>query len=306
MELATALPSNGFEGIGDDCAVLPISDCESLVFTADSLCEGVHFLRDKISARELGAKSLSVNLSDVAAMGAKPVATMLSISLPKDIDEAWAHEFVEGYTAQSQRYGVNIIGGDTTSSQSGVVVSITAIGRVRSGNIKRRSGAKVGDIIAVTGRLGDSARGLQDMLQGVDSKYVAIHLNPVPRIAQGVWLGGCSQVGAMMDISDGVGSDIRHILNRSGVSARIDLDALPTDHDSHTALCGGEDYELLLTISGADAQRVMSQFRESFQTPITAIGEIVPKVTPHSEVEWRIGGVAQEVDFMGFRHKMSK
>ena len=117
-DLFAPLPDNGFEGIGDDCAVLPVGRGESLVFTADLLTEGVHFLRAATTARELGRKSLAVNLSDVAAMGARPVATLLSIALPADAADAWAAEFMLGYRELSEEFGVTLAGGDTTRSLS--------------------------------------------------------------------------------------------------------------------------------------------------------------------------------------------
>ena len=127
--LFAALPDNGFEGIGDDCAVLPLTDGEALVFTSDLLTEGVHFLRSATTARELGSKSLAVNLSDVAAMGVRPVATLLSIALPRDAAGSWALEFMEGYRALSASYGTPLVGGDTTRSESGITINVTAIGR---------------------------------------------------------------------------------------------------------------------------------------------------------------------------------
>ena len=123
------LPLNGFEGIGDDCAVLPVADGDALLFTADLLNEGVHFLRRATSARELGGKALAVNLSDIAAMGGRPVATLLSLALPPDAGETWAEEFMEGYRALSERYGVALVGGDTTRSGQGITINVTAIGR---------------------------------------------------------------------------------------------------------------------------------------------------------------------------------
>ena len=114
-DLTAALPSNGFEGIGDDCAVLPLGNGESLVFTSDLLVEEVHFLRRATSARELGGKALAVNLSDVAAMGARPVATLLSLALPPETMEGWAEAFAEGYRDLAARYGVALVGGDTTA-----------------------------------------------------------------------------------------------------------------------------------------------------------------------------------------------
>ena len=165
-EMFGSMPDNGFEGIGDDCAVLPIGGDEALVFTSDMLNEGVHFLTEKSTAYQIGYKSLMVNISDVAAMGAKPVATLLSLALPKERFGEWSADFMEGYHDASAKYGVKLVGGDTTKSRSGVCISVTAIGRAPMANIKRRSGAKVGDVIMVTGQLGASAVGLRDLLAG--------------------------------------------------------------------------------------------------------------------------------------------
>ena len=148
-----SLPDNGFEGIGDDCAILPLGDGESLVFTADLLTEGVHFLRAATTARELGRKSLAVNLSDVASMGARPVATLLSIALPADAADAWAAEFIEGYRELSAASGTALVGGDTTRSVSGITINVTAIGRAPSANLKRRSDARPGDVIFAADQL---------------------------------------------------------------------------------------------------------------------------------------------------------
>ena len=126
--MANGLPANGFEGIGDDCAVLEIGGGEALVFTSDALCEGVHFLREAISARQLGDKALAVNLSDVASMGVRPMAVLLSLSIPQELPTEWVVELMEGFTALANLHGVALIGGDTTRSQSGLVINITAIG----------------------------------------------------------------------------------------------------------------------------------------------------------------------------------
>ena len=165
-ELFAALPDNGFEGIGDDCAVLPVGEGESLVFTTDMLAEGVHFLRPATSPRELGRKSLAVNLSDVASMGARPVGTLLSLSLPADTAGTWAEEFMLGYRELSEAFGVTLAGGDTTRSAAGITINVTAIGRIADAHIKRRSGARPGDAILVAGELGLSGAGLRDILAG--------------------------------------------------------------------------------------------------------------------------------------------
>ena len=169
-DLFATLPDNGFEGIGDDCAVLPVGGGESLVFTTDMLAEGVHFLRTATSARGLGRKSLAVNLSDVASMGARPIATLLSLSLPDDATGAWAEEFMQGYRELSQEFGVTLAGGDTTRSAAGITINVTAIGRAADTHIKRRSGARPGDVIFTAGALGASGAGLRDILAG---RYLA-------------------------------------------------------------------------------------------------------------------------------------
>ncbi len=294
------IPNNGFEGIGDDCAVLPIGSDESLLFTSDMLVEDIHFTRSSISPFDLGYKSLAVNLSDVAAMGAHPTATLLSISLPQKLPKGWAAEFMRGYHDLSKKYNVALVGGDTTASTAKITINVTAIGRTPNRQIKRRSDAKVGDIVVVTGRLGDSAAGLKDLLSGdINSPFAKIHYRPTPRIEEGMWLGQQSCVHAMMDISDGVASDIRHIMSRSGVGVRINVDSLPTIHSAHVALCGGDDYELLFSVEPNHIERLISHFKENFSTQITPIGEIIDN---HNNIEWYVKNQKITDDFMGFRH----
>ena len=228
-DMFAAIPRNGFDGIGDDCTVFPLGSGESLVFTADLLAENIHFLRRATSARELGRKSLAVNLSDVAAMGARPIATLLSLAIPHDLPEGWIEDFMEGYRDLSAQYDVGLVGGDTTASDSGLVVNVTAIGRIADSHIKRRSDARPGDLIAVGGSLGESGAGLRDILAGrYDTPLAQIHRNPAPQVAEGIWLGERPEVHAMMDISDGIASDLRHILHQSGVGAEVDTECIPT------------------------------------------------------------------------------
>lgn len=275
--LSSHLPTNGFEGIGDDCAVLPIGGGEALVFTTDALNEGVHFLRHATSPRDLGHKTLAVNLSDVASMGVRPVAVMLTIGLPDDLPEGWATEFVEGLLTLATRYDVALIGGDTTRSQGGITLSITAIGRGPITHLKRRRAARVGDTILVSAPLGGSAVGLSDILRGdLSTSMAVLHRLPEPEIEAGAWLGSREEVHAMMDISDGVASDIGHILTESGVGAAIELGAIPCDERAtlREALCGGEDYRLLLTADTAHLQPLMDDFEAKFSRPLYPIGRI--------------------------------
>lgn len=296
----TALPDNGFEGIGDDCAVLPAGDGEALVFTCDALCEGVHFLRDAITPEELGAKSLAVNLSDVAAMGVPPVATLLALSLPADLPADWAERFVAGYTALAARRGVALVGGDTTRSQQGVSIAVTAIGRGPAAQLKRRRDARVGDTIYVSAPLGASGAGLRDLLEGrPDTPLAAIHRAPEPELEAGPWLGRRREVHAMMDLSDGLASDLRHILAASGVGATIGLERIPVAAGAtlDDALCGGEDYKLLFT-AGAD-RSLTADFEAAFGRPLYAVGEIV---AGPAEIGWLRDGRPVAGDWQGFRH----
>lgn len=295
------LPLNGFEGIGDDCAVLPVADGDALLFTADLLNEGVHFLRRATSARELGGKALAVNLSDIAAMGGRPVATLLSLALPPDAGETWAEEFMEGYRALSERYGVALVGGDTTRSGQDITINVTAIGRAPLSCIKRRSAARPGDVLFTTGALGASGAGLRDLLAGrLDTPAAVEHRNPRPQVEEGLWLGMRREVHAMMDLSDGLASDLRHILDRSGVGAEVLLERIPVAEgsDLQTAACGGEDYKLLLTADAEGAGRLADEFLKRFGSPLHPLG----RITGTRELVWLQNGNPVPLDWHGFTH----
>ena len=294
------LPDQGFEGIGDDCAVLPLGG-EALVFTSDLLTEGVHFLRHATSARELGGKSLAVNLSDVAAMGARPVATLLSIALPPDASGVWAEEFMEGYRELSARFGTPLVGGDTTRSESGVTINVTAIGRSPLTHLKRRRDARPGDALFVAGELGASGAGLRDLLAGhPDTPSARVHRNPLPQVDEGIWLGARSEVHAMMDLSDGLASDLRHILDESVCGAEVELERIPVaaGSDLRTAACGGEDYKLLFTAAPTATRQLEEEFRARFGTPLHRIG----RITERAGLTWLQAGSPVQLDWQGFTH----
>lgn len=271
----------GCRSIGDDCAVLPLNDNESLVVTTDMLLDGVHFLRDKISPWELGRKALAVNLSDVASMGARPYCTFLSIGLPLDCSQEWCEDFFKGYRS----LGIPLLGGDTTASHQGVVINITALGIVPNTNIKLRSGARAGDRILVTSTLGDSGAGLRAILEDKPqySELIHAHHNPISVTEQGVWLAAQPCVGAMMDLSDGIASDLGHILKASSkecgaeLGAQIEIDKLPISNALKSALlnepewdilkltlASGEDYCLLLTAQADQAKALQVDYARQF------------------------------------------
>ncbi|MDR0907271.1 MAG: thiamine-phosphate kinase [Rikenellaceae bacterium] len=291
---------SGIVGIGDDCAVMPLSKSSSLVVSTDMLTEGVHFLLEATSARELGAKSLAVNLSDIAAMGAVPVASFLSIALPKACREVWLAEFMEGYRDTSARYNVRLAGGDTTASAGGVTINVGVIGKAPSSHLKYRNGARVGDVVVVNGRLGESAAGLADILNGETGTPAAeTHRNPVPQVFEGAWLGSRAEVHSMIDLSDGVASDLRHILRSSGVGASVDLATIPTDYSLELALGGGEDYKLLFTVAPADFDRLRKAYLRRFGSSLYPIG-VITEGDP--EIIWTREGQPVDMNISGFTH----
>lgn len=292
------LPHNGFEPIGDDCTVLDMG-ADALVISTDMLVEDVHFLRGASSAEEVGYKSLMVNLSDVAAMGATPTAVLLSLSLSEAAQGEWVEGFMRGFYEGCSKYGVALVGGDTTSSRDRIVINVVAIGRAPKANIKRRSAAKVGDLICVTGKLGASSKGLVDIMFGdLNTPAARIHRRAQARIAEGAFLGECEAVHAMMDVSDGIASDIKHIMEQSGVGAEIYLDVVPTDYDIRYATTGGEDYELLLTVDPRHFVEVAEVLRTKTETPLTAIG----RITEGGALVWLDNGAPADIELRGFTH----
>ena len=232
-------------------------------------------------------------------MGGKPIATFLSLALPKTLPEQWMQEFMEGYNGISEKFGAALLGGDTTCSPDRICINVTVLGTCPRGKAKLRSAARPGDLVCVTGTLGDSAAGLRLILggqKGAAPRLMDRHYTPTPRVEEGLALSCLPGVHAMMDISDGVGSDLRHILDESGVGARIDTGKLPISKElqdlcikkgwdpRELALCGGEDYELLFTM---DPQ-------ETPDIPYTVIGEI----TANPTVTWEGGSR----DYMGYKH----
>lgn len=254
----------GMLGIGDDCAVIPAGDRDWLV-TTDMLLEGTHFLREGISPCDLGWKSLAVNISDIAAMGGEPMASFLSLGVPEGISLEYVDEFLRGFRDLSRKWSVPLLGGDTTRAagkDGKMAINVGILGHCPSGQAKLRSAALPGDGIYVTGTLGDSSAGLELILKGTGEEYPYLlerHTRPEPRMEEGRILGSMKEVHAMMDISDGIASDLNHILKASGAGAGIELDALPMSgqlkswasengvRPEEKAIAGGEDYELLFT-----------------------------------------------------------
>ena len=271
--------------VGDDCAITSIPSGYQLAITTDTLVEGTHFL-PSISPADLAYKSVAVNLSDLAAMGATPTWMSLALTLP-EIKEACLAEFSQSLFAILDRYGVSLIGGDTTKGP--LSITLTAQGFLPKNQGLFRHQAKVGDWIFVSGFLGDSAAGLDLLLQNrkieneSDRYFIQRHLHPTPRVELGLALRSFSCCA--LDISDGLLADLEHILERSQVGAEIYLENLPLSHHLCTqyeqtqaekfALTGGEDYELCFTVS-EEKREEMEQVLRSQGIKVTRIGQILP------------------------------
>ena len=273
-------------GIGDDAAVMAPRKGMEWVVTVDAFLEGVHFLRKVHSPRDVGYKSLARATSDIAAMGAQPRYFLLSLALPSECTSRWLDEFLSGMAAAARRFGLTLAGGDTTKYPS-VLINLTVIGESDPGRAVLRSGARPGDIIFVSGRLGEAELGLRLVQLGVGKnrrwkKLLGKHVHPEPRLALGQWLTGRRYATAMIDTSDGLSTDLGHICAASGVGASVFAEKIPLVNvppglqrmglaPLQLAVDGGEDYELLFTVPKRLAGRVP---RKVAGVPVTAIGEI--------------------------------
>jgi thiamine-monophosphate kinase len=277
-------------GIGDDAAVSWPSAGEATVITTDSLVEDIHFRTDWTDWESLGHKALAANLSDLAAMGARPRLAVVTLALRGDERVEDLTALYRGLGDLARRYGVAIAGGDLVRSPHALVINIAALGETRGGRFLTRSGARPDDLIGVTGALGAAAAGLRLLgLPGHDPRRVAAtapmlidaHLRPEPRVALGAALLDQS-ASAAMDLSDGLLGDLPKILAASGVSARLDADAIPVaaavralfpDKWRELALRGGEDYELLFTVP-TSAWEALERAMQALGGQVTRIGQI--------------------------------
>jgi len=273
-------------GIGDDAALTAMTPGMILLSTSDMLVQEVHFDLAWTDPASLGRKSLAVNLSDIAAMGGIPRYTLLSLAIPAELPLEFMESFMNGFLAQAQRYGVALIGGDTCASKAGLVINVTLLGEQYPERVATRSGACSGDILCVSGTLGDSALGLDLLKTGCRAgEPVKRHVDPVPRVELGQLLAERGIPSAMIDISDGLLADLGHILAASSKGAKICMDDLPLSDSFKECvtrkaqnyyrfpLSGGEDYELLFTLPPAILKDAESAARIA-GTSVTVIGEI--------------------------------
>ena len=299
--LTQNLPTNAsvVTGAGDDCAVLDLGVPDKLIlFKTDAVVEGFHFTRET-PPEKIGRKALARCLSDIAAMAGTPTAALVTIALPKDFDAAFVEKIYDGLNALAEKYGVALVGGETTTNPERILISIALLGTVPRGKQLLRRGAKVGDAIFVTGELGGSLAGK--------------HLEFAPRLAEARWLAETFSIHAMMDLSDGLAGDLRHVLAASAVGAVILKSALPISRAAKirsragdaakpallAALTDGEDFELLFTLASKDAVKLVDAWKEEFsEIKLSCIGKIVTG----AGIELRDQNGSQQLTAHGYVH----
>jgi thiamine-monophosphate kinase len=270
--------------IGDDCAALKCAPDRDILVTTDMLMEGRHFVLAEAGAKAVGRKALGVNLSDIAAMAGEPVAAVVALALPRDGGPAIVDGLLDGMLPMAESFGLSLVGGDTNAWEGPLVITVTILGQATARGPVRRSGAKPGDVVLVTGPLGGSLLGR--------------HLAPTPRIREGLALAETETIHAMIDISDGLAADLGHILEESGgLGAILDAASIPISADAVVlsgrdgrtpidhALHDGEDFELCLTVAPEAAARLLA----NPPCPLYAVGRITGepglRLASHGHVE---------------------
>ena len=307
------------KGIGDDCAVFGLSagDTGDLLglATTDTLVQNVHFNLDWHPPELLGRKAAAVNISDIAAMGGRPFLALLSIAVPGDLHTSVIDRFMDGFLTELRQNRVMLAGGDTVKSGHELSFSVTVIGQVKRDKIVYRSGAGKGDQVWVSGFLGEAAAGLalcqqrQD-LAGKWPGLVAAHLNPTPEVELGCLAAESGLVSSMLDMSDGLATDLAHICEESGAGALIRAEEVPLSKELREAapllgldpldlaVTGGEDYRLLLTCPPAAGMKLEALVKERLGRRLFCIGEIVEG----SGVKMWFNSAEIDITFQGYDH----
>jgi len=311
----------GLDRVGDDCAVLPKDSKTDLVVTADLLVEDIDFRLDWTTPEFLGQKALTVSLSDIAAMGGTPRWAMLSIAVPETL---WRGDFLdrfyEGWHRNARKWGVELVGGDVSRTPDKFVVDSIVGGDVPAGGAVLRRGAKVGDAIVVTDRVGGSAGGLKLLESGRrageqneswEEALLSVHLQPSPQTGTGVFLRERKLANSMIDISDGLASDLKHICNASNVGARVTAESIPLDPNLRNliedfekrftfAISGGEDFQLLFTLPRENVSELSAgPIDGSDHGVFTVIGEVTSNA---GVIEIVRNGKTEILEAKGYRH----
>ena len=293
IQAHVALPSWVVRGPGDDAAVIKPERGTFDVVTTDAVVDGVHFDRRFVPFDAIGYRALAVNLSDLAAMGARPRAALLSLALPASLEVESFDRMLEGFLTLAGDHGVALVGGNITSTPGPLMVDVTAIGAARPRKVLTRDGARPGDELYITGRVGDASAGLHELRRAADGGGVPAsdardgverYLRPVPRVRMGVLLGRTRAASSCMDLSDGLADGIRQIADASGVGVKVDGTAVPISpfvrrwHEEcgraplEGAMTGGDDYELIFTVRPTHRGRLRGVRRMIGDLPITRIG----------------------------------
>ena len=288
--LTTGLPgaSGLLCGPGDDCAIVQMGNTRVLL-SCDAMIEEVHFRRDWMTPEAIGRKAAAVALSDIAAMGGAARCLLITLGCPANTETEYLSRLYAGVSDLTRQFDVPVAGGDTVRTLNGIMLDIAVVGEMAPDVEPRyRSGAKPGDIIAVSGYPGSAALGMTALERG-DAEQTALieaHTRPRPRLKEGAWLARQTGVHAMIDVSDGLAQDLGHIAERSGVRVVIEKDKLPVSQEMRSyapttgrapeeyALSGGEDYELAFTIAPDAEADVCAHFTAAFDLPLTCIGTV--------------------------------
>ncbi len=265
--LAKRLPKNprAIRSIGEDAAVLPYTSKEYLLFTTDMLVEGSHFDLRRATPFQIGWKALAVNLSDIAAMAGTPRWAVVSLGLPRTVSVEFCDQLYKGMAAIAKRFRTALVGGDTNRSKL-LVVNVALVGTVPKKHVRFRSGAKVGDWIFVTGRLGGSQKGK--------------HLSFIPRVREAQQLVKSFKIHSLMDLSDGLASDLHRLCEESRVGARVEAERIPLSRGVKSfrqGLGDGEDFELLFTTDPREGRRLLKEGRRRIGLPVSHVGQILPR-----------------------------
>ena len=285
-------PQSVIKAIGDDAAAFIPAPGEAILVTTDLLVERIHFLRDATSGFNLGYKALSVNLSDIAAMGGTAREAFISIAVPENCSIDFLEDLYKGMKRLAAEFDVNLLGGDTTRSKADLVINISVLGSAFEKEILYRNTAQHGDIICSTGFLGDSRAGLYLIINNIEANsnelkpLLDAHVIPKPYLREGRFLARQDGVHAVIDVSDGLSSDIGHIAEQSNVGIRLYSEKIPVSDNLEKfcagfdfdpveyALAGGEDYTLLCTISPDKVDHIAANYLKRFRNPLYQIGEI--------------------------------
>ncbi len=301
-------------GIGDDAAVWRPSRSHLSVITTDALIDGVHFVSAAMDPRSIGHRAMAANVSDVAAMGGRPVLATVALGVAPPADEAWLVECYRGMTALAAEHGARIVGGDIVRAPA-IVLAITVVGEVSPTRLRRRDAGRPGDVLAVTGPLGGSRAGLELLRRPLLEVPAEIRaaarvrfLTPQPRVAEGRWLAASANVRGLMDSSDGLSTDLSRLAKACGCGAT--LEAIPIDPAAESvaraagdepldyALDGGEDFELIVTVARRAFPHLAARFERHFGKPLHRIG----RLETQPGLRLREAAVARELVAAGWDH----